>query len=107
MSAHDVRSLGTCCLCQKLGSYDPRLTGIDLLLVLQTGYGPKKAPKVGAHPRCLVRYDKDVRHADISFITILGPDEMGKIRRDDLPDDIYRRLIVAHDAQVRQISGGK
>lgn len=102
MSAHDVRSLGTCCLCQKLGSYDARLAEIELLLVLRTGYG-KRAQRVGAHPRCLVRGDRGKE--DIAFITTLGVDEMGKIRRNDLPDPIYRRVIVAHAAQMQKTEG--
>ncbi len=107
MSAHDVRNLGTCILCQKIGTFDPRMASIALLLILQRpGRGKSR---IGAHPRCLVREETGgghrTKYVDIRFITILGVEEMGKIRRDDLPEEAYRRVIVAHAAQMQQLEG--
>ncbi len=104
MSAHDVRNLGQCILCHDIGSFDPRAS-VALLLVLRNGSGKtgRGVGRIGAHPRCLVRGAE--KKEDISFITKLGVEEMGKIRRDDLPDHLYRRVIVAHDSQSRRLEG--
>jgi hypothetical protein len=101
VSSHDVRNLGACLLCKELGTFDPKAVRLPLLLILQRDGRGRRT--VGAHPRCLLRGDE--AHPDIRFITTLGPDEMGKIRRDDLPDRAYRRVIVAHAAQLNGAQG--